>query len=205
MQEDLARHGWPKSKISVVWNGVDPDRYSMSRVKKEDVEAIREKYGVPEDWNMLLFVGRLTWVKGVRNLLQAMPTVLREYLLAPFRLRVRVPGRGHVFGVIGLLITLLVLNIKVAESAIMIIALIAIITIEIFFIFTPFWFDAIIRSNTSNHNVVRTTFTRHLPFGIRHFRSRDLLHDEQEVHAVNPEEAHRHIWNDRSDLALETV
>jgi glycosyltransferase involved in cell wall biosynthesis len=28
---------------------------------------------------MLLFIGRLTWVKGVRNLLQAMPSVLREY------------------------------------------------------------------------------------------------------------------------------
>ncbi len=28
---------------------------------------------------MLLFVGRLTWVKGVRNLLQAMPLVLKEY------------------------------------------------------------------------------------------------------------------------------
>jgi glycosyltransferase involved in cell wall biosynthesis len=28
---------------------------------------------------MLLFVGRLAWVKGVRNLLQAMPLVLREY------------------------------------------------------------------------------------------------------------------------------
>ena len=28
---------------------------------------------------MLLFVGRLTWVKSVRNLLQAMPLVLKEY------------------------------------------------------------------------------------------------------------------------------
>ena len=28
---------------------------------------------------MLLFVGRLAWVKGVRNLLQAMPLVLKEY------------------------------------------------------------------------------------------------------------------------------
>jgi glycosyltransferase involved in cell wall biosynthesis len=28
---------------------------------------------------MILFIGRLTWVKGVRNLLQAMPLVLKEY------------------------------------------------------------------------------------------------------------------------------
>jgi glycogen synthase len=79
MQEDLIKHGWQPSKISVVWNGVDPNRYDPVLVQKQDVTAIRKKYGIPDDWNMLLFVGRLTWVKGVRNLLQAMPLVLKEY------------------------------------------------------------------------------------------------------------------------------
>ena len=79
MQEDLAKHGWPASKISVVWNGVDPERYNPVKVQKSDVTAIRQKYGIPDDWNMVLFVGRLTWVKSVRNLLQAMPLVLNEY------------------------------------------------------------------------------------------------------------------------------
>ncbi len=79
MQQDLIRHGWSPSKISVVWNGVDPERYSMTKCKPEDVAAIREKYGVPKNWSMLLFVGRLSWVKGVRNLLLAMPSVLKEY------------------------------------------------------------------------------------------------------------------------------
>jgi glycogen(starch) synthase len=79
MQEDLIKHGWPQSKISVVWNGVDPERYDPRSCKKGDVQKIREKYGIPSDWNMLLFVGRLTWVKSVRNLLQAMPIVLNEY------------------------------------------------------------------------------------------------------------------------------
>jgi glycogen(starch) synthase len=79
MQQDLARHGWSPSKVSVVWNGVDPERYDMAKCKQEDVAAIRKKYGVPMDWNMLLFVGRLSWVKGVRNLLLAMPSVLKEY------------------------------------------------------------------------------------------------------------------------------
>ncbi len=79
MQEDLTRHGWSPGKISVVWNGVDPDRYDPSKIKAEDVKQIRIKYGIPEGWNMLLFVGRLAWVKGVRNLLQAMPLVLKEY------------------------------------------------------------------------------------------------------------------------------
>ena len=31
------------------------------------------------DWNMVLFLGRLTWVKSVKNLVQAMPMVLEEF------------------------------------------------------------------------------------------------------------------------------
>jgi len=79
MREDLTRHGWPKSKISVVWNGVDPERYNPERCNKEDVEKIREKHGIKKDECMLFFLGRLTWVKGVRNLVQAMPLILEEY------------------------------------------------------------------------------------------------------------------------------
>jgi glycosyltransferase involved in cell wall biosynthesis len=78
MQEDLVRHGWPRQKISVVWNGVDPDRYNPTRCKPDDVRAIRSSYGLQSDEKMILFLGRLTWVKGVTNLIQAMPTVLAE-------------------------------------------------------------------------------------------------------------------------------
>lgn len=79
MQQDLIRHGWDQSKISVVWNGVDPERYDPRKIKREAVDGIRAKYGIPKGWNMILFIGRLTWVKGVRNILQAMPTVLKEF------------------------------------------------------------------------------------------------------------------------------
>ncbi len=79
MREDLIRHGWPESKISVVWNGVDPERYNPNLCDKEDVEKIRQRYGIQQDETMLLFLGRLTWVKGIRNLIQAMPLILRDY------------------------------------------------------------------------------------------------------------------------------
>jgi glycosyltransferase involved in cell wall biosynthesis len=79
MQQDLIRHGWPQSKISMVWNGVDAERYNPRLCQQEEVQRVRERYGIPKDWNMLLFVGRLAWVKSVRNLLQAMPMVLKEY------------------------------------------------------------------------------------------------------------------------------
>ena len=65
MQEDLVRHVWRKSKISVVWNGVDPTRYNPKNCKPEEVEAIRNRYGIKPDEKMLLFLGRLMWVKGL--------------------------------------------------------------------------------------------------------------------------------------------
>jgi glycosyltransferase involved in cell wall biosynthesis len=79
MQRDLIQHGWPQNKISMVWNGVDTKRYDPRLYPKEEVQSIRKLYGIPDDWNMVLYVGRLTWVKGVRNILQAMPTVLKEF------------------------------------------------------------------------------------------------------------------------------
>jgi glycosyltransferase involved in cell wall biosynthesis len=79
MQEDLVRHGWPKSKISVVWNGVDPEYYNPRNCKHEEVAAIRNRYGIKPEEKMVLFLGRLTWVKGVTDLVQAMPTVLVDY------------------------------------------------------------------------------------------------------------------------------
>jgi glycogen(starch) synthase len=79
MREDLIRHGWPSHKISAVWNGVDPERYDPEKCKKEDVQKVRERYGIPENGKMLFFLGRLTWVKGIRSLMQAMPLVLEEY------------------------------------------------------------------------------------------------------------------------------
>jgi len=79
MQDDLTRHGWPQSKISVVWNGVDPNEYDPQKYKKEDVQQFRQECGIQADWNMVLFLGRLTWVKSVKNLVQAMPMVLQEF------------------------------------------------------------------------------------------------------------------------------
>ena len=78
MQEDLVRHGWDPDKISVCWNGVDIEKYNPTRFSEEDKLRLRERYGISPEDKMLLFVGRLTAVKGVINLIQAMPHVLKE-------------------------------------------------------------------------------------------------------------------------------
>lgn len=79
MKEDLVNHGWPGEKIYVVWNGVDPDIYDPAKVSDAEVKALRAKYGIAPDETMLLFVGRLNWVKGIMDLVQAMPQILKEF------------------------------------------------------------------------------------------------------------------------------
>src|SRR5512146_94730 len=68
MKEDLAGHGWPAEKIHVVWNGIDPDTYGPSKAVPQEVEALRKRYGIADGQKMILFVGRLNWVKGIMNL-----------------------------------------------------------------------------------------------------------------------------------------
>jgi glycosyltransferase involved in cell wall biosynthesis len=75
MKDDLNRHGWSPRQISVVWNGVDPSIYDPDRVTEEEATTLRARYGIGPEDSMILFVGRLTWVKGVRNLIQSMPMV----------------------------------------------------------------------------------------------------------------------------------
>jgi len=91
MKEDLTRHGWPEEKIHVIWNGVDPEKYDPDMCSSEEVLATRDRYAVTEDENLILFVGRLTWVKGIRNLVLAMPQVLSQHP----NTRLVILGRGE--------------------------------------------------------------------------------------------------------------
>ncbi len=91
MREDLIRHGWVAEKISAVWNGVDPERYDPTKCSSNDIKQLRSKYNIKDDECMLFFLGRLTWVKGVRNLIQAMPMILKDYP----KVKLVILGRGE--------------------------------------------------------------------------------------------------------------
>ena len=78
MKDELIGLGFPAEKIRVVYNGVDPDKYSPSGVSKEEIRRIRQRYGLKDDDLMILFLGRLVWVKGVDKLIAAMPHVLQK-------------------------------------------------------------------------------------------------------------------------------
>jgi glycosyltransferase involved in cell wall biosynthesis len=78
MKDELIGLGFPKEKIEVSYNGVDPQKYNPANVNKEDIARIRAKYGIKDDECMILFVGRLVAVKGVDKLIMAMPHILAK-------------------------------------------------------------------------------------------------------------------------------
>jgi len=78
MQDELIQAGFPAEKIRVCYNGVDPHKYSLERVGGEKAKEVRQRYGLKDDDLMVLFIGRLVWVKGVDKLIRAMPHVLEK-------------------------------------------------------------------------------------------------------------------------------
>jgi len=78
MKEELIELGFPAEKIRVVYNGVDPQKYSREAVSEEKIQEVRQRYWLKNNDVMILFLGRLVWVKGVDKLVAAMPHVLQK-------------------------------------------------------------------------------------------------------------------------------
>ena len=79
MKDELEKLGFPSEKIRVCWNGVDPSKYDPDKISDKDKLKLRRGYGIDDSENMLFFVGRLVTVKGVDNLVRAMPDVLQDF------------------------------------------------------------------------------------------------------------------------------
>jgi glycogen(starch) synthase len=77
MQDELIQTGFPAETIRVCYNGVDPKKYSPDQVSQVRTKEIRSKYNLKDDDMMILFVGRLVWIKGVDKLIRAMPQVIQ--------------------------------------------------------------------------------------------------------------------------------
>jgi glycogen synthase len=77
MRDELISQGFTQGKINVVYNGVDPQKYSPDAVTKTRTEEIRSRYGIGPAEYMILFIGRIVVVKGVDRLVQAMTSVKR--------------------------------------------------------------------------------------------------------------------------------
>ena len=79
MSDELQKLGFPADKIRVCWNGVDPNKYNPEKISIIEKKQLRRKYGISNDENLLLFIGRLVTVKGADNLIKAMPTVIKTF------------------------------------------------------------------------------------------------------------------------------
>lgn len=79
MKDELISLGFPKDKIQVSYNGVDPQKYNPADVKPADVKRIRDYYGIKDSDQMILFLGRLVAVKGIDKLIMALPHILPKY------------------------------------------------------------------------------------------------------------------------------
>ena len=78
MKDELIQLGFPREKIQVSYNGVDPQKYNPENISKDDIKRVRSKYGISDNEFMILFFGRLVGVKGVDKLIMAMPHILTK-------------------------------------------------------------------------------------------------------------------------------
>ncbi len=76
MRDHLVHLGYDEKKIRVVYNGIDVEKYNPEAIPQESTQNLRTKLGIKKDEFMILFVGRLTWIKGADVLLRSMPTIL---------------------------------------------------------------------------------------------------------------------------------
>jgi glycogen(starch) synthase len=79
MKQELIGLGVPARKIRVCYHGVDLEFFSPARIDPARLEKLRKRYGFNKDDIIILFIGRLEPVKGVIQLLQAMPKVLENH------------------------------------------------------------------------------------------------------------------------------
>jgi glycosyltransferase involved in cell wall biosynthesis len=78
MKDELSNLGFPKEKIQVSYNGVDPQKYDPEEVTAEQIQRVRAYYGIKDDEFMILFIGRLVGIKGVDKLIMALPKILQK-------------------------------------------------------------------------------------------------------------------------------
>jgi len=76
----------PPDKIEVIPNGIDIERFDV-----EVEEGFREKFLAPDE-ELILFVGRLVWEKGVDVLIDAAPYVIERFPKVKFV----VVGKGNI-------------------------------------------------------------------------------------------------------------
>jgi starch synthase len=86
-----AHYGVPASKISVVYNGMDPAPYLEAAEKSLEIAQLRRSFAAPGE-KLVLFAGRLVPQKGITALLESAAQVTRRDERARYLIVGAVPG-----------------------------------------------------------------------------------------------------------------
>ena len=90
MKRQIKEMGISGDKISVCYHGVDSQFFDRQRADALSLKSLRRRYGFADDDIIILFLGRLEPIKGVRQLIEAFPSVLSRHPKA----RLLLVGRG---------------------------------------------------------------------------------------------------------------
>jgi glycogen(starch) synthase len=90
MRQEMVSLGVDGDKINVCYHGVDASFFDPGKADPRRIGNLRKKYGLGEEDQVILFLGRLEPVKGVMQLIEAMTMVTEKQPNA----RLLVVGRG---------------------------------------------------------------------------------------------------------------
>ncbi|MDD1741783.1 MAG: glycosyltransferase family 4 protein [Methanotrichaceae archaeon] len=90
MKQEVAELGIDSHKIRVCYHGVDAKFFNPVEARIEKIQLLRSRYNLDENDFIILFIGRLEPVKGIMQLIQAMPSVKRFHS----RAKLLIVGRG---------------------------------------------------------------------------------------------------------------
>ncbi|MFA5038115.1 MAG: glycosyltransferase [Candidatus Omnitrophota bacterium] len=77
IRQDMTRRGIPEKKIRLIINGIAEEQGTVEALKKSDL-------GISDESPVIAVVARLSWEKGHRYLIDALPDLLREFPEAVF-------------------------------------------------------------------------------------------------------------------------
>lgn len=83
----VRKHKIPEEKVSLIYNGVELDRYNPEKFKSS---GLRQSLGIKDDYTIVGSVGRLVYQKGFRYLIEAARILHQKN----FKIRVVIVGQG---------------------------------------------------------------------------------------------------------------
>lgn len=77
--KELLRNYHVRQKINVVPTGIDLHKFDPAFYRREDTLALRQKYGILESDKVLLYLGRISPEKNIKEILTDMPDYMKKH------------------------------------------------------------------------------------------------------------------------------